>query len=125
MNKLLPILLVVVLGGCAAIPTQIVIPDMYMKVKNYPELDKITTSSIGDTLVNHTYRNVSEGVSIMEDILFSYAGGDFRFYKGNYLRYSNYDGKKCYGPIPCEVIDILGMTNKLGFFGQFCPEGKN
>ena len=94
MNKLLPILLVVVLSGCAAIPTQIVIPDMYMKVKNYPELDKITTSSIGDTLVNHTYRNVSEGVSIMEDILFSYAGGDFRFHKGNYLRYSNYDGKK-------------------------------
>ena len=98
---------------------------MFMQVKNYPELGVETSASIGDTLVNHTYRNVSEGVSIEEDILFNYAGGDFKFYKGNYLRYSNYDGNKCYGPISGEVIDILGINNKLGFYGQFCLKSKD
>lgn len=122
MNKLLSILLVVVLSGCA-IATQKITPEMYMKVYNYPELQEETTSSIGDTLVDHSYRYVGEGVSIQDDIVFKKIGV-FTFYAGNYFRYSNYQGNKCYGPLTGHLIDIIGFRQNIGG-GQFCVKNKN
>ena len=122
MNKLLSVLLIFVLVGCA-IATQKITPEMYMKVYNYPELQNETTSSIGDTLVDHSYRYVGEGVTIQEDIVFKHIG-QFTFYAGNYFRYSNYQGTKCYGPIQGHLIDILGLRQNFGG-GQFCVKNKN
>ena len=108
MNKLLPILLVVVLSGCA-VATKSISPEYYLKINNYPNLDEATTSSIGDTLVDYSYRYVGEGVSIKEDIIDKLSlDANVRYYAGNYFLFSTHEGYKCYGPLKAVVTDIFG-----------------
>ena len=123
MNKILPIILVVVLSGCA-VATKSISPDYYMIVNHHPPLNKITTSSIGDTLVDHSYRYVGEGVSIKNDIVLDLAlSANIRYFSGNYFLSSTHESYKCYGPILGVLTDIFGIKTKWKTV-QFCVINK-
>ena len=99
MNKILPIILVVVLSGCAATTNKLSV-QTFIKVNKFPKLEQIQKAGTGDILVNNSTKEVSKGVTIKDDIIEEVLGGSFRYLAGDYTQYVEHENNTCYGPVP-------------------------
>ena len=114
MNKLLPILLVVVLSGCAAIHDgsfTLVQPVMKMKTYSFPTKDFNNTKSIGESLVDLAYRNVGPGFKLKEEVYDEWLHGipptvGVRVYPGKAFISSKDTNNICYGTFKGIIYDV-------------------
>ena len=106
MNKILPIILVVVLSGCATIS----ISETKLKLIEYPQLNKAITAEIGEDVVKYGNLNISKGIVVKGKIIRDYDG--FHGFKSNQERSRlafKRDDDECYGPLNGIVQDAFGI----------------
>jgi hypothetical protein len=116
MHKILPIILAVVLSGCATIS----ISETKLKLIEYPQLNKVVTAKIGEDVVKYGNLNVSKGIVVKGKIIRDYDGFNHGF-KSNQERSGlafKRDDDECYGPLNGIVQDAFGTQfrdNRIWF----------
>jgi len=114
MNKILPIILVVVLSGCAHVNSgsfNYMQPVLDMKTYNFPSIDSKTTKSIGDTLVDLAYRKVGPGLILNEIVTEEWFHGipptmGAKIYPGKAFISAQDSGNTCYGLFRGIMTDV-------------------
>ena len=115
MNKILPIILVVVLSGCASR-----ISDIRIETYDKIPVDKDVIAMIGDTMVMHGHLEVGSGLKIKGNVDVPptiFTMGIRTRQKSAFLFMQN-EEDRCYGPFQMERIDPL-----LGSLGTYFNDG--
>ena len=114
MNKILPIILVVVLSGCAATTSGSfqLMSSKKMKVFSFPSLGVETTKSIGDSLVDLAYRKVGKGLTLNDIVTDEWAYGipptvGVRIEPGTAFLSARDNSNTCYGMFSGVMIDTF------------------
>ena len=132
MNKILPIILVIVLSGCAS-HSKLVF-ERYSK--SIPPLNEITQNSLGETLVLLEDYKVAKGIKIKSEVIVTdLIKGEILVIPADSIAYRYYESEEviCFGPFSsfgrllcknkkdesliirhCPPIDILGCHNFIG-----------
>lgn len=114
MNKLSPILLLVLLGGCAVMHDgsfSLVKPVTNMKVYSYPTEGLENNKSTGESLVDLVHRNVSPGMRLKQEVYEEWLQGipqtaGVRIFPGRAFLSAKDSNNICYGEFKAILYDV-------------------